>query len=548
MKNQTKTDIILPIQINIKPPMKHYLLKSFTLLLIATIPFVVTASELNEQLEQMLIKDQKYRTNNGQTSEQQALLDRQNFAQLKQIIAQTGTWPGIDAVGEEAAKIPLLVLKHASIKEQKELLPSLKAATLKGQIKPQWYAEVHDQWLMKQDLPQIYGTLHTRNKQDKIALYPLSNLQQIEHNRQAIGLPKLSHSLAEKDLWLRKNLATQSYELIEYPAFGRFAKLALSCIDQVYPNSVKHLFNSEQDVLSPPQMFPVFHGCWDWHSSVHGHWLLVKVAKMFPNHAPPIKARLAEHFTDPKIAAEVDYFSQPNRNSFERPYGMAWFLQLITELEQWDDPQAQQWRNSLKPLEKIIVNKLSSWIPKLSHPIRSGTHSQTAFAFGLTLDYAQAVGDQQFAQLLIKNSKRLYLNDKKCPINYEPSGHDFLSACLAEADLMRRILPQKQFSKWLKKFLPDIKHRSNWLTVVASGDPGDGHLAHLDGLNSSRAWMLEGIASALPPNDKRKAILLRQAEQHQQAGLAAVSDQHYEGSHWLGSFATYYLSQTGINH
>jgi hypothetical protein len=191
---------------------------------------------------------------------------------------------------------------------------------------------------------------------------------------------------------------------------------------------------------------------------------------------------------------------------------------------------------------------LKNWLPKLSHPVRIGEHDQTAFGLGLILDYTRSTKNDSLATLAADSAKKFFLSDKSCPLNYEPSGEDFLSPCLGEADVMRRVLSQQEFSKWLKDFLPQISSEGNatWLRPVVSPDPGDPKLAHLDGLNLSRAWMLEGIASALPPDDPRRAALASTAEAHRRAGLAAVTGAHYEGGHWLGSFAVYLTTQRGI--
>ncbi len=201
---------------------------------------------------------------------------------------------------------------------------------------------------------------------------------------------------------------------------------------------------------------------------------------------------------------------------------------------------------NLRPLEQTAVERLSTWLPKLANPVRIGEHDQTAFGLGLMLDYARAAGDQKFAELVASKSRQFYFHDKNCPLSYEPSGEDFLSPCLGEADQMRRVLPSPEFAVWLKSFLPQISSSGIWLEPVASPDPSDPKLAHLDGLNLSRAWMLEGIASALPKNDKRVSAILATAEAHKRAGLAAVTGEHYEGGHWLGSFAVYLVTQRGI--
>jgi hypothetical protein len=194
------------------------------------------------------------------------------------------------------------------------------------------------------------------------------------------------------------------------------------------------------------------------------------------------------------------------------------------------------------------VERLKDWLPKLSHPVRIGEHSQTAFALGLMLDYARFTGDKKFADLLASKARQFYLGDKNCPLEYEPSGEDFLSPCLGEADLMRRVLPSDEFVQWLQTFLPQVSaaRKGSWLQPEVSPDPSDPKLAHLDGLNLSRAWMLEGIAAGLPKGDQRLPMIMAAADEHRRAGLAAVTGKHYEGGHWLGSFAVYLVTSRGI--
>jgi hypothetical protein len=223
-------------------------------------------------------------------------------------------------------------------------------------------------------------------------------------------------------------------------------------------------------------------------------------------------------------------------------------LQLAKELKTWDDPQAREWSQALAPLEVESAQRFMTWLPKLNYPIRVGEHSQTAFAFGLLSDWAVASGDVGIARLLDDRSRAFYLQDRNCPLAYEPSGEDFLSPCLAEADFMRRMLPPAEFASWLSRFLPGIpaNGRADWLATGVVTDRSDPKLAHIDGLNLSRAWMLEGIASGLPARDKRRAALLAAAAAHAAASLPAVTGEHYEGGHWLGTFAVYLTSQAGI--
>ncbi|WP_289029175.1 DUF2891 domain-containing protein [uncultured Paraglaciecola sp.] len=348
------------------------------------------------------------------------------------------------------------------------------------------------------------------------------------------------------------NTTTIPNQPSETQVMNRFAELALECVHKEYPNIVKHMMTGDEHVKTPKQLYPAFYGCFDWHSSVHGHWLLTRIASQYPEsvHYQDILDSLEQSFTTVNITAELDYFNRPNTGtSFERPYGLAWFLQLTSELRHWDNPKAKEWLAILRPLEDKIVANVSVWLPKLAFPIRVGEHSQTAFAFGLMFDWSVTTGNQVFHDLLTTTINRLYKNDVNCPLNYEPSGQDFLSPCIAEADLMRRVLAPAQYAKWLADFLPSIPTdgSANWLTVATVSDKSDGKLAHLDGLNLSRAWMLEGVASVLSDQDARKSAIINAAKSHKKAGInAVIHDMHYMGSHWLGSFATYLETGAGL--
>ena len=331
----------------------------------------------------------------------------------------------------------------------------------------------------------------------------------------------------------------------------RFASLALQCVHQEYPNKIAHVLSSDRDVASPRQLTPVFYGCFDWHSSVHGHWLLTRLLRLYPDleSAPQIEAALDQSFQADKVAQEVVYVSADGRASFERPYGVAWLLQLTAELREWDDPRAHRWLAVLEPLETALLTRMETWLSKLAYPIRIGEHAQTAFAFGLFLDWARAADRDDFFNLVADKSKYFYLDDRDCPLAYEPGGQDFLSPCIAEADLMRRILAEDEFAAWLSGFMPGIPvdGKVDWLPLAIVTDPSDGKLAHLDGLNISRAWMLEGIASGLPESDSRRGTLMMTAGHHRTSGLASVTGEHYEGGHWLGSFATYLQTSRGLS-
>lgn len=334
-------------------------------------------------------------------------------------------------------------------------------------------------------------------------------------------------------------------------AASRFVNLALTCVHKEYPNKISHTLAGDADVRPPRELTPAFYGCYDWHSAVHGHWLLARSARLFPAaaFAAPARAALDRSLTDENIAREVLYLRTEGRASFERPYGLAWLLRLSAELRSWNDPQAQRWAAALRPLENESAARIKQWLPKLRYPIRVGEHSQTAFAFGLIWDWTVVADDREMRELLAAKAREYYSADRNCPITYEPSGEDFLSPCLAEADFMRRALAPPEFAPWLGEFLPGIptNTRAQWLDPGIVTDRSDPKLAHIDGLNLSRAWMLEGIASGLPRSDQRIAALRASAQQHRDAALPAVTGEHYEGGHWLGTFALYLVSSAGVS-
>jgi hypothetical protein len=340
---------------------------------------------------------------------------------------------------------------------------------------------------------------------------------------------------------------TAGAEGLDEASAARFAQLALDCVHKEYPNKIAHFMASDADLKPPRELTPAFYGCYDWHSSVHGHWLLARVIKRFPQSEIAGKARaaLAESLTPQNIAAEVTYIAAPGRESFERPYGIAWLLQLAAELRTSDDPQLRAWAAILAPLEAAAAKKITTWLPKLSYPIRVGEHDQTAFGFGLIWDWAKTTHDGAMEALLREKAKQFYLPDKRCPLAYEPSGQDFLSPCLAEADFVRRVVEPREFARWLTAFLPQVPGDGStaWLPVARITDRSDPKLAHLDGLNLSRAWMLEGIADGLPAEDKRRNALRATARLHTDTSLGAVTIGHYVGSHWLGTFALYGASR-----
>jgi hypothetical protein len=337
---------------------------------------------------------------------------------------------------------------------------------------------------------------------------------------------------------------------LDNAAAARFAKLALTCVHQEFPNKIAHVLEGDADVLPPRSLYPAFHGCYDWHSSVHGHWLLVRLirevrAAPFQREA---RAALTRSLTPANIATETAYLRRAGRASFERPYGLAWLLQLAAELRSWDDAQAREWAGALAPLESEAAARIKRWLPELYYPIRVGEHDQTAFAFGLIWDWARVAGDAQMLELLRDAARRFYADDRECPLDYEPSGHDFLSPCLAEADFMRRVLEGPEFSRWLSRALPSIPRRADgqWLRPGVVTNRADPKLAHIDGLNLSRAWMLQGIAAALEARDRRVPALRAAAREHAEAALPQVTGEHYEGGHWLGTFAVYLETGAGL--
>ena len=340
------------------------------------------------------------------------------------------------------------------------------------------------------------------------------------------------------------------------PAPGAFAEMALAAVHREYPNHILHLLTSDADARPPRELHPAFFGCFDWHSAVHGHWCLARLARLHPEarFTPLARAALASSLTAGHLAVETAYAGAPGRAGFERPYGLAWLLQLGAELREWEaegsaaSAEAGAWRAALAPLEDLASRRLAEWLPKLPWPVRGGEHSQTAFALGLALDAARTAGDRALEACVVEATGRFYGGDRDAPVAYEPSGQDFLSPALAEADLVRRVRHGAEFAVWLRGFLPDPAGEAarRWLTPVASPDRADGKLAHLDGLNLSRAWMLEGIAGALAPDDPARAPLAEAARRHREAGLAGARSEHYAGAHWLASFAVYLVTGRGL--
>lgn len=315
---------------------------------------------------------------------------------------------------------------------------------------------------------------------------------------------------------------------------NRLAELPLACIQKPLPYNSGLVIAKRSDLAMPTDHHPAFYGCFDWHSAVHGHWSLVYLLKTFPNLDKKEDAirMLDENLTAENIEKEVAYFALNNESrSFERLYGWAWLLKLQEELFTWDNPLAQKWYTNLKPLEDYISNAYIEYLPKLVYPIRVGTHTNSAFGISLAYDYAKAVDNKALAAAIKKAAIRFYSNDIDCPIHWEPSGHDFLSPCLQEIDIMRKVLSEKAFEEWFAAFLPTLFNQNLSLNPGQVKERSDGHLVHLDGVNFSRAWCL------YPLKDNINAYNL--ATEHLDYSLSKITDGDYAGQHWLGSFALY---------
>lgn len=315
---------------------------------------------------------------------------------------------------------------------------------------------------------------------------------------------------------------------------NRLSELPIGCIQNPLPYKSGLVISKQSDLAMPIEHHPAFYGCFDWHSAVHGHWSLIYLLKNFPDLAQREEATrmLDENLTAENIKKEVAYFSLNRESkSFERTYGWAWLLKLQEELFTWDEPMAAKWYANLKPLEDYISDAYIAYLPKLVYPIRVGTHSNTAFGMSFAYDYAQTVGNTALAEAIKGAAIRFYSDDKTCPISWEPSGYDFLSPCLQELDIMRKVLAEEEFQDWSAEFMPDLVGQRLSLNPGQVKDRSDGHLVHLDGVNFSRAWCL------YPLKDNTNAYNL--ATEHLDYSLSKITDGDYAGQHWLGSFALY---------
>jgi len=332
---------------------------------------------------------------------------------------------------------------------------------------------------------------------------------------------------------------------------GELARLALDNIPRAYPYKPGFVHIGPESARPPREVHPVFWGSFDWHSSVHGHWMLVRLLKLRPQHPESAASRalLEAQLTAEGLQAEADFYAEKQNRSFERMYGWAWLFRLAAELDGWDDPQGRAWRENLRPLEARLAELTIDYLGRLSFPLRTGVHPDTGFALALELDYARRVGNAELEQAIVTAARKFYGADVDYDGRWEPSGHDFFSTSLNEADLMRRVLSAQEYSAWLEGFLPGLARGEvgNLLTPVEVPDVTDGHLVHLAGLDLSRGWTLAGIASALPQDDPRQRVCLDAAAAHAEAGLRYVFSGHYEGEHWLASFAVYLLGGSGIS-
>ena len=320
----------------------------------------------------------------------------------------------------------------------------------------------------------------------------------------------------------------------------RLVSLPINCVEVEFPNKLGQTIGGVEDLQSPKELHPAFYGCFDWHSSVHGHWSLVSLLKQFPQleNASEIKKKLLGNISKENIQKEVAYFYGKHNKSYERTYGWAWLLKLAEEIHTWDDATARELEKNLQPLTDLIVQKYIGFLPKLNYPIRVGEHPNTAFGLTFAWDYANTVGHQTLKEMIEKRAKDFYLNDVDCPISWEPSGYDFLSPCLQEAAIMKRVLSVSEFTTWFEKFLPQLKDVNYQLAVGEVSDRTDGKLVHLDGVNFSRAWALYDIVKDLPAYSHLKNI----ANEHINYSLPNLVGDSYEGGHWLGSFAIYALN------
>ena len=344
---------------------------------------------------------------------------------------------------------------------------------------------------------------------------------------------------------LPEGLATTDPIILDVEEANKLVELPLGCINTEYPNKLGQTLENKDALAEPHELHPAFYGCFDWHSSVHAHWSLVSLLKQFPKieRKEAIKEALQKSLSAENIQGELDYFKRKESGSFERTYGWAWLLKLQKELTTWQDPMGQELASNLQPLTDLIVQNYIEFLPKLNYPIRVGEHTNTAFGLTLAYDYAEATNNEEFLETLKKSAQDFYLKDDNCPVTWEPGGYDFLSPCLSEIDIMRRVLPKNAFSLWIDDFMPQLKSKDFEMEVAEVSDRTDGKLVHLDGLNFSRAWIFYGLANQYPENfGHLKGV----ANEHVAYSFPNVVGDSYEGGHWLGTFAIYALQEAQV--
>ena len=319
---------------------------------------------------------------------------------------------------------------------------------------------------------------------------------------------------------------------------ARFADIALGHVGREYPNKLDHVLTGEADAQTPRALHPIFHGSFDWHSCVHSYWMLASLLRAFPSGeaAARIAARFDEMFTQEKVEGELAYLRRPLSAGFERPYGWAWLLKLQAELEE----SGTVWAAVLRPLATAFAARFKAFLPKADFPVRAGAHTNTAFALRLVLDYALTVEDAALTRLIEERANLWYFADQAAQA-WEPSGDDFLSPTLVEAQLMSRLLGEGLFSEWLGRFLPELAARRPLalFAPVPVSDRSDGKIAHLDGLNLSRAWAWRELSHIL--SEELYPLARTAAERHLEVSLPHVAGD-YMGEHWLATYAVLALN------
>ncbi len=327
----------------------------------------------------------------------------------------------------------------------------------------------------------------------------------------------------------KKNLSKEQASLL--------IALPQKCLHKEWPNKLNQVLATENEIGTPSELHPIFFGCFDWHSSVHGHWTILRLHRAFPeiNEPKDIKNLFDKNWTKKNIEIELNYFNRISEKSFERPYGWAWLLKLAEELyiQGQKDPFWKDKYNLIQPLCNNIIDKYYEFYPNLTYPVRSGEHTNSAYGLNLAYDYAKTVEDKKLIEFIKKESLRLFIKDKKCPLNWEPSGFDFISSCLEEAFLISKVMNSKDYETWLKEFLPVLWSHDFELKPAQVKDREDGKLVHIDGYNYSAAKCLYGIANVLP----ELTYLNRSANNLIEATLPKITDGRYAGEHWLASFA-----------